>query len=153
MNAASIQNQYTHQSIINRNSIISKPLQTASFQNYFKQHQPITHTQSTRPPMVGHSKMKTFILPNIPPAHTTLSFCAEPKAKSQNPQNITAFRRSGRWGSNIKWEISSPRMVGAKRLPISSSSKSVDWINPWIHFLYWRSKAWGMFQFMREVER
>ncbi len=34
--------------------------------------------------MVSHSKMKTFTLPST---SLTLSFCAEPKAKSQNPSS------------------------------------------------------------------
>ena len=34
--------------------------------------------------MLGHSKMKTFTLPSTPPNR---SFCAEPKAKSQNPSS------------------------------------------------------------------
>ena len=35
-------------------------------------------------------------LPNVPLAHTNRSFCSESKAKSQNPTNKPAFRRSGR---------------------------------------------------------
>ena len=70
-------------------------MQTASTQNQCTQHQSITNAHSIRLFSVGFSSLKTFTLRSMPP---TLSFCAEPKAKSQNPSSqkiILALRERG----------------------------------------------------------
>ena len=87
---ASIQIQYTHQSITNRKSFIPKPILRASFQKQLALDQSKTDAHSINAInlhgigflSVGYSDLKTFILRSMAPI---LSFCAEPKAKSQNP--------------------------------------------------------------------
>ena len=49
--------------------------------------------------LVGFFEMKTFTLPPIPP---NLSFCAEPKAKSQNPYSIKEPSPSGSTSFNFR---------------------------------------------------
>ena len=98
----SIKNQFTyHQSKI-KIIINQEPIGKASFQRQFSEHhsknnwhrinpKPM-HTVSTQSIYtasdflsVGFLSLKTITLRSMPP---TLSFCAEPKAKSQNPSSI-----------------------------------------------------------------
>ena len=95
----SIKNQFTHHQSKTKTFINQEPIGKASFQSQFSEHhsknnwhrinpKPM-HTASTQSIYtasdflsVGFSNPKIFTLRCMPP---TLSFCAEPKAKSQNP--------------------------------------------------------------------
>ena len=89
-------NQHMNQSKTNVASINQKPIHIAP-----------------DPLLVGFSNPNTFNLRSIPP---TLSFCAKPKAKSQNPCPTDNPRHPGKEGSLQKlvegrWRALSPKLL------------------------------------------
>ena len=93
-----------NQSKINLPSVNPKPIHRASTQYQCIQHQPNSNAHSihlnsmlmaTDFLLVGFPSLKTFTLRSLPP---TLSFCAEPKVKSQNSSSqkiVLSLRERG----------------------------------------------------------